>query len=736
MTNATEKIDKETDAENAAAALVPVAPDNPAISDVAIAAEKARILDAINNATPDMDGAAIDENILKPLAQLRVCGAITPNVLENTYLSRLVENTGMAKGSFQKTLVLFGREIADVAKTVTVSVRDPSTRIIKLDKSIINDGDIYAWTLPFRQDEVFNETNEINGKQVSIKKGRIGKKILLIVYRFVNGTFVEYQYVHEVKFKAELNVIEVPGLDGIVFTWESKRFMPINRLDKMLNRSSQDSMEGIRGSFLSLLKSLVVLQDESEYLFLFYETLHNLVYRISSHAFIHVIYGATSSGKSTLLKILARLILTSYIVIDPSNATIFRMADAGNSLFIDEFNKIVSDGGKDKELQEFLALIRAGTEEGVSVPRCEGDYNTPRFFDAYCPKIIASEHPIPPGLESARNRMITTCMMTALKPVERTDSHEGELLQLRDQIASFMSSYFPRVFYLSHVFGSIRDGKPHDPVPDELAAHIKNMEGTMDAYRGLSARMQDLSRSIMVLASWNKEDLDKMVKFFREQQRCVADRTMEDNAEYDFLRCLGEMCDNKIEPLEWTQKDGKKVTIPTNQIYYLKPSDSKPEHLTIYIGLNLYRLLQKRYTALEYNAFKDQVRGILTKYSIQYKETNPGNKLQSEMEVLAVGRALDAKKHAIGEGTGVREEIKTFDVDEIQDGEARRPAVNPKDMIMQAIPDEGIAVINIQDVLTKSGINNTIADTRSLLAEMANERNIKYDKPKDFVTLA
>lgn len=548
---------------------------------------------------------------------------------------------------------------------------DTSDRVIKLDQPIISSENIYAWTIAFEQEELFTEPMEVNGKTVTIEKAVKVKKLLVNVHRLENGKFVEYRHIHNVNMKNEIQVIRVRGLDGIIFTWETRWFQAIDGLAEILELNPI-SIDQLRETFLTIIERLVKMENDADYIFLFYEILHDLIYTISDQTFIHVIYGGTGSGKSTLAKILAKLDFFSYIVANPSNAATFRLADMGRVLVIDEFDKLAPENSKDKEFADFLTTIRIGFERGASIPRCEGENNAVRGFNTYSPKILASEHVIPPNLESARNRMINTCMMTSMVSLEKLSFYNAELHKARNLLMAFMLRNFSRYCYLSNAFRDLWNGNAPKNVPSELAGNIKNLLEYMSQYKQLKDRIQDMARTMILVASWSKVDLDAIHDFFVEQQKATASKSIEDNEEYDFLRCLDDMRAGKVTDFTCKVKKDKEFvdhTVKAENIY-----QNINDTLKFYLGNNLFRLLKQNYHEFEYKTFAAHVHEILSKYSIPIlKETKPGGKLTLEIPVSNIGNAIKAKRRAMGIDAESDEksedtEFEDFDADEVLKG--------------------------------------------------------------------
>jgi hypothetical protein len=99
------------------------------------------------------------------------------------------------------------------------------------------------------------------------------------------------------------------------------------------------------------------------------------------------------SGKTTLMKLLERLVSRPWRVITPSEAVVYRKIDRTNpTLLLDEYDAIWAD----RDQEPLRALLNAGNEPGTTVPRCAGA-NRDELVDyaVYCPKALAGIGKLP-----------------------------------------------------------------------------------------------------------------------------------------------------------------------------------------------------------------------------------------------------------------------------------------------------------------------------------------------------
>lgn len=108
------------------------------------------------------------------------------------------------------------------------------------------------------------------------------------------------------------------------------------------------------------------------------------------------LWAEAGSGKTRILKTTAPLVHMGKHVEDPSAASAFRMVDAVNAtLCIDEADKLTPD-----QNAELLGILNTGYEFGATVSRYNVDKRILEEFNAYSPKMLASNRSLGNSLES------------------------------------------------------------------------------------------------------------------------------------------------------------------------------------------------------------------------------------------------------------------------------------------------------------------------------------------------
>jgi hypothetical protein len=102
------------------------------------------------------------------------------------------------------------------------------------------------------------------------------------------------------------------------------------------------------------------------------------------------------SGKSRVLKFMSMVCSMGQYWVSPRASPMFRSVEALQpTLCLDETEML-----NDEDQAELVNLLNAGYERGAKVPRTNSEKMVVEFFDAYCPKALASTKPPSTVLES------------------------------------------------------------------------------------------------------------------------------------------------------------------------------------------------------------------------------------------------------------------------------------------------------------------------------------------------
>ncbi len=195
-----------------------------------------------------------------------------------------------------------------------------------------------------------------------------------------------------------------------------------------------------------IFKKRVWTPDEGNYvIFALYVILSYVFPVFEAVPYLHLL-GLAGSGKTTVAKIMAQLGFNGRIVVDPTEASLFRDIEQDRPLMIlDEQENI----GTRKAGQEALAtILKGGYKKGLTVPRQEkrGAKWVTVNFDIFCCKVIANVY----GLEDILADRAIPVIMRRIPPDLESQYRQDELTQaavqdLIDNLYLFTMLHMPRI---------------------------------------------------------------------------------------------------------------------------------------------------------------------------------------------------------------------------------------------------------------------------------------------------
>lgn len=163
------------------------------------------------------------------------------------------------------------------------------------------------------------------------------------------------------------------------------------------------------------------------------------------------------SGKSTVLKVLELVVASPWRVVTPSEAVVYRKIERDHpTLLLDEVDAIWNGRGSGDNHEGLRALLNAGNERGVRVPRCAGPHRDQLVeFDTFCPKALAGIGQLP---DTVADRAITVGMKRRarnerVERFRRRDLGDAGAV-LRDRVADWVE---PQAEYLSSLWPALPD---------------------------------------------------------------------------------------------------------------------------------------------------------------------------------------------------------------------------------------------------------------------------------------
>jgi Protein of unknown function (DUF3631) len=149
------------------------------------------------------------------------------------------------------------------------------------------------------------------------------------------------------------------------------------------------------------------------------------------------------SGKTTAMKVLRELVRGPWSVITPSEAVVFRKIERDRpTLLLDEHDAVFNQ----KEQEPLRAILNAGNESDVKVPRCVGPRQELVDFEIFCPKALAGIGRLPRTVDdrAIRIRLKRKAKTETVAKFRRREAREF-LAPVRDRLAAWVEANYEQI---------------------------------------------------------------------------------------------------------------------------------------------------------------------------------------------------------------------------------------------------------------------------------------------------
>lgn len=166
-------------------------------------------------------------------------------------------------------------------------------------------------------------------------------------------------------------------------------------------------------------------------------TINTYIFQIFDYCpYIALVSPVKRCGKTSVLKLLARVARRPTFTVDISDAALFRLVDARRpTLLMDEAENL--------QRSSLRAILNAGFEQAATVPRCVGQQV--QDFQVFCPKALACVGRLP---DTVADRSIIVRMRRA-KPGEKVDELRrrtlGDVAPLAEAIRTWATAHEPYI---------------------------------------------------------------------------------------------------------------------------------------------------------------------------------------------------------------------------------------------------------------------------------------------------
>ena len=219
------------------------------------------------------------------------------------------------------------------------------------------------------------------------------------------------------------------------------------------------------------------------------------------------------SGKSRLQEVTELLVKKPWRVTQPSEAVLFRKIGASHpTLLFDEVDTVF--GSRVSDSQEGVrAILNAGFQRGVTVPRCLGRGETLEDFEVFCPKFLAGIGTLPPTVRD-RSFLIRMKRKKRSERVERFRRRDAE------PTAAGLRARLER--WADESIDILRDARPE--LPDELGDRAQDAGEPLLAIAEMArGTWPHSARRALVSLSGEKEAEDDTigVQLLTDIKRCL-----------------------------------------------------------------------------------------------------------------------------------------------------------------------------------------------------------------------
>jgi hypothetical protein len=280
--------------------------------------------------------------------------------------------------------------------------------------------------------------------------------------------------------------------------------------EETLLLSLRDCLDGM----VAFLRRYIVFPEPGQARVLALWAAHTWVKRAFDYTpYLHIFSPEKRCGKSRLLDCLELLCETSWPVIAPTPATLFRFIESEcPTALIDEVDTLFvksSDEGK----EALRGILNAGFHVNGKVPRCVGDKHEIKNFSVFCPKVLAGIGKLPDTI-SDRCIPLQLARRTADQAVERFRRREVlvETQLLTRSLAVWRDD--------SRVVDALRNARPS--IPSEFSDRQADIVEPLLAIGDMAGREWPLhcrSDLVRLCVSQNEPEESLNVKLLRDMRR-------------------------------------------------------------------------------------------------------------------------------------------------------------------------------------------------------------------------
>lgn len=268
--------------------------------------------------------------------------------------------------------------------------------------------------------------------------------------------------------------------------------------------------------------------------------------------YLHVYSPLKQCGKTTLLDCVGYLVRNPWRATLPTAPVLFRKIEHDcPTLLLDEVDTIFNASRGDEGNKEALrAVLNAGFERRVKIPRCDGPNHALKEFSPFCPKLLAGIGNLP---DTIADRSIPIYLQRKM-PGQRVERFRARNVE---PFAEPLRAALETWARTEGVLEQLRGARPS--IPDELPDRKADISEPLLAIADIvGAEWPEMARRslIHVCGRAASEDENTTVKLLRAIREIFADAEVDRIASRELLEKLVEREDD-APWAEWWERDIK-----------------------------------------------------------------------------------------------------------------------------------------------------------------------------------
>lgn len=306
----------------------------------------------------------------------------------------------------------------------------------------------------------------------------------------------------------------------------------------------------VYGKIHDYIRRFVIFTDERHAVYLALWTMGTYLFKLFDYFPYVWLNAEKGSGKSLLMKVLSHIAFNGEVLVNPTEAVIFRdVANNSLSMFIDEVEKLSK---KDREAYgSLISLLNVGFEKGARVKRVERsgkDSFVIKKFAVYSPKMFAGINDIDDVLQ---DRTI------AIRILRKKADEKVQRFRLSNVISCLQCEIRDDCYVLAL------------ECANDLAGQYHDRESCSPGWEHLTNRELDIWEPIIILADMidvglgSTEITDAMKSMSLESMEQKQETNVSENETYKILTVVKGM----LEELQPLKEEGDTVVFDSDDVW-------------------------------------------------------------------------------------------------------------------------------------------------------------------------